>query len=91
MQPLMQSQQGALKDLSWDLKAPGSIVTASDDGSVCVWDAQVRQMAVMRLCTHTVTGTALACRDTPFPKSLYAVSEDSALAVLRQGALLAVT
>lgn len=41
MQPLMQSQQGRLTDLSWDLKAPGSIVTASDDGSVCVWDAQV--------------------------------------------------
>jgi hypothetical protein len=41
VQPLMQSQQGGLKDLSWDLKAPGSIVTASDDGSVCVWDAQV--------------------------------------------------
>lgn len=41
MQPLMQSQQGRLTDLSWDFKAPGSIVTASDDGSVCVWDAQV--------------------------------------------------
>jgi hypothetical protein len=41
VQALMQSQQGGLKDLSWDLKAPGSIVTASSDGSVCVWDAQV--------------------------------------------------
>lgn len=41
VQALMQSQQGGLRDLSWDLKAPGSIVTASSDGSVCVWDAQV--------------------------------------------------
>lgn len=41
VQPLMQSQQGGLRDLSWDLKAPGSIVTASSNGSVCVWDAQV--------------------------------------------------
>jgi hypothetical protein len=47
VQPLMQSQQGRLTDLSWDLKAPGSIVTASDDGSVCVWDAQV----LIQTCT----------------------------------------
>jgi hypothetical protein len=41
VQPLMQSQQGCIRDLSWDLKAPGSIATASTDGSVCVWDSQV--------------------------------------------------
>jgi hypothetical protein len=42
VQPLLQSQQGSLKDCCWGARTPGSIVTASDDGSVCVWDAQVR-------------------------------------------------
>jgi WD40 repeat protein len=40
--PLLQSQSGALRDCCWSLRTPGSIATASDDGSVCVWDAQVR-------------------------------------------------
>lgn len=61
MQSLMQSQQGALKDLSWDLKAPGSILTASSDGSVCVWDAQVRVLLVKDTRTNVAASVWLSC------------------------------
>lgn len=45
----MQSQHGPMLDMVWAPGAPSSLATASEEGTVCVWDATVRQAARARV------------------------------------------
>lgn len=38
---LMQTQQGALKGLSFVMNDPSSCAVASEEGSICIWNARV--------------------------------------------------
>jgi hypothetical protein len=38
---VMESQLGAIRDLVWTVDGSGSMATASDNGSVCVWNTAV--------------------------------------------------
>jgi hypothetical protein len=37
----MESQLGAIRDLVWTSDGSGGMATASDNGSVCVWNTAV--------------------------------------------------
>lgn len=39
--PVMESQPGAIINMVWTSDASGCMATASDDGSVCVWNTAV--------------------------------------------------
>lgn len=49
----METQPGAILNMVWTSDGSGCIGTASDEGSVCVWNSGVSLASYMRCCGLT--------------------------------------